>query len=79
MGSDKGVSKPAIDDPDKHTTNMSQPKQKRQASKTERQNFFGQNAAQNKYTNQQHQQDGGEETHDSNLLTDPADQTMEEP
>ncbi|CAH2223497.1 Hypothetical predicted protein, partial [Pelobates cultripes] len=79
MGSDKGVSTPEIKDPDKQKTTMSQPKQKRQATKTEKQNFFGQNAALSKHASQQHQQDGGEETHDGNLSTDPADQAMEEP
>ncbi|CAH2313108.1 Hypothetical predicted protein [Pelobates cultripes] len=58
---------------------MLQPKQKRQATKAEKQNLFGQNAAPTRHTIQPHQQDGGEETHDGNPFTDLADQTMEEP
>ncbi|CAH2321843.1 Hypothetical predicted protein [Pelobates cultripes] len=58
---------------------MSQPKQKRQTTKAEKHNFFGQNAALTKQPTQLHQKDGGEESQDGNPFTEPADLTMEEP
>ncbi|CAH2284934.1 Hypothetical predicted protein [Pelobates cultripes] len=78
MGSEKRQINLEKDDPDIQKTIMSQPKQKRQATKAKKHNFFGQKAAPTKQTTQPHQQDGGEESHDGNPFTEPADPTMEE-